>query len=611
MSQEACAAQSLLNGDSERITRGGYVYVGENTDASTAPQQTEALPRRRKHFLVGALFLSPLLAGAFVLLGRLTSTTFKLRQLEVTSRLPISQDEIIGASDLGIVTTDAESETGCKLQKLRDEEGDCGGNDVHGKSLHTGSASKCLERCLDVAGCKFFIYWPGKARSEHDCYPKRICNSNTGGGQAYAYTARSCAQFHDEASCGAYGCPPYTPGNSCQCNDGCERHNNCCTDYATCHFAVTVAAATTTPITTVPPTTASEDENRETRTEASDDVDGSALAHEEPTDIEAVETTADPAMNTTTTWTPFMPEISDDETVVYPKVSATSSCGQKTQSFYMYRAQDNDEYPLINFNAADLAGVMWYLHHEVVMVCPRKFNVTRIRRLKVTVQNTCNLKKIEGSQFGPYVSFDQGRCTIGGCQHFWDSYGFVVGCQHIPYNQGMWAAYCTPQPDGKCHRAHWYSLPGPCPTGTRWYKSPECLAQNPGGNCNTSGHSGDPTGARDCTYQLEEDAGEVYLDELYNWDYNCWQGHNMEYNNVTDTGANDAGGERVTFWQGIYEPDKCLNRVKAVQDKFKEKYPHMPYQIAQPDCDWYKADPGDFLHRTGSGYPRQPGDTHR
>lgn len=90
--------------------------------------------------------------------------------------------------------------TRCKLQKLRDAKGDCGGNDVHGKSLHAGSASKCLESCLDVAACKYFIYWPGKPTSAHDCYPKHICNRNTGGGEAYAYTVESCGQLHAEAA---------------------------------------------------------------------------------------------------------------------------------------------------------------------------------------------------------------------------------------------------------------------------------------------------------------------------------------------------------------------------------------------------------------------------
>merc|ERR1712087_1014618 len=99
----------------------------------------------------------------------------------------------------------------------------------------------------------------------------------------------------------------------------------------------------------------------------------------------------------------------------------------------------------------------------------------------------------EGTQFGPYVAFDNGQCTVAGCDTIWQKYGFVVGCQHIPYNQGMWAAYCTPQ-DGKCRRGHWYSLPGPCPSHNRWDKK-WCAARNDqqGGACDKV------TGDRDCT----------------------------------------------------------------------------------------------------------------
>jgi len=395
--------------------------------------------------------------------------------------------------------------SGCELKKLREAKGDCAGGDVVGQAIHAGDASKCQDLCISLDACKAFVFWPDRDADKKDCYPKQVCNTNTGDGDVYAYDAQACR----------------------------------------------------------------EEKAREDRT-----------------------------TNTT-------PGIGDDETVHYPLETEANKCGQKKMSFYMYRAQDNKEYELINFNAADLAGVLWYLHHEVVVVCPRKFNVTRIRRIKVTMQNTCKLKQLEGSQFGPYVSFDSGRCTIGGCQHFWDSYGFVVGCQHIPYNQGMWGAYCTPQADGKCHRGHWYSFPGPCPTGTRYYKSPECLAANPGGNCNDTGVAG-VTGARDCTYRIDEDAGEVYLDELYDWDYNCWLRHNMEYNNQTDSGVAIPGTPPVSFWDGIYDPEKGQKRIKAIQDKFAEKYPHMPVSIEQPICDWYKADPKDFLHHTGSG-ARRPG----
>lgn len=39
-------------------------------------------------------------------------------------------------------------------------------------------------------------------------------------------------------------------------------------------------------------------------------------------------------------------------------------------------------------NAANLAGLMWYLEHEVVFAqCPRHYNITRILRVLVGFQH--------------------------------------------------------------------------------------------------------------------------------------------------------------------------------------------------------------------------------
>ncbi|CAE8699173.1 unnamed protein product, partial [Polarella glacialis] len=48
-------------------------------------------------------------------------------------------------------------------------------------------------------------------------------------------------------------------------------------------------------------------------------------------------------------------------------------------SFYMYRAvADGAVFPPVNANTGNLAGVLWYLHNEVVIQAPRKFNISKI-----------------------------------------------------------------------------------------------------------------------------------------------------------------------------------------------------------------------------------------
>jgi len=273
---------------------------------------------------------------------------------------------------------------------------------------------------------------------------------------------------------------------------------------------------------------------------------------------------------------------------------AKSGCGTKEFQFYLYRAQGNDHYKDENINAANLAGVLYYLHHEVVMMCPRKFGVTRIRRLKVTMRNTCDLYKDRTTQFGPYSAFDRGACGTKDCSKVYTSFGSVVGCQHIPYDTGIFAAYCE-QPH--CGYAQWYSFPGPCTSEPFDGKTKECRKDDPGGFCEKV------TGERDCTYKIE-DAGSVYLDELYKtvtkyywWPEFCKS--QIEYNNKTDYGIG------VEWWDGIYSPAKCRDRYNKVIAKFKEKYPDQPSTLTEPRCDFYDSDPKGYFGATGSGFSRQ------
>jgi len=272
-----------------------------------------------------------------------------------------------------------------------------------------------------------------------------------------------------------------------------------------------------------------------------------------------------------------------------------NGCPRK-QEFYAYRVQDDKNYPDENINAASLAGALWYIHHEVVIVCPRKFGMTRIRRMKVTMQNTCELYSSTQTNFGAFKAFDSARCHVDDCAETFSRYGFIVGCQHIPFNKGIFAAYCD-KPHTACRYPHWYSFPGKCPSMDYKNKANPICQHEAGGACKNV------TGARDCTYHIEQ-AGEVTFDELYestgpshNWAAFC--AGRKEYNNQTDK------GEGVSFWDGIYSPHKCIERYDKVQAKFREKYPDMPVELDQPHCDYFKSDPiGNFLYNTGSGYSR-------
>jgi len=209
------------------------------------------------------------------------------------------------------------------------------------------------------------------------------------------------------------------------------------------------------------------------------------------------------------------------------------------------------------------------------------------RRLKVTVKNTCDLWKAKKTHFGPFFAFDSGKCHVKGCNHVWKKYGAVVGCQHIPFNTGVFAAYCMPP---KCRYAHWYSFPGDCPQHAVGHKTDSCKKEHPGGFCEHV------TGERDCTYNIE-DAGEVRLDELYEFS-GCGSGQ-MEYNNQTDRGVG------LDFWDGIYNRDRCTDRLETVAAKFKAKYPDMTASADEPWCDFYESDPKDYFFNTGSGFNRQ------
>ncbi|CAJ1363880.1 unnamed protein product [Effrenium voratum] len=195
----------------------------------------------------------------------------------------------------------------------------------------------------------------------------------------------------------------------------------------------------------------------------------------------------------------------------------------------------NDTVPdktTLNVNAANLAGVMWYLHNEVVERTPRKFGITKIIRFKAVVQTRATQPLWEkGMNFGVRFAFDSGQATgpfecgrdkygpklcqgpfnrsfdvgmhngsvVGAFE--WDTYGYFVGCNKLGH---------FPFPTYKIYYpgAVWWSLPGPCPSKNYTDWTDWCKEREPGGYCDET-----PTGQGNCTWTYE-DAGEITIDEL-------------------------------------------------------------------------------------------------
>merc|ERR1719193_2434209 len=293
-------------------------------------------------------------------------------------------------------------------------------------------------------------------------------------------------------------------------------------------------------------------------------------------------------------------------------------------------------YPMENVNVADLRGVLWYVHHEVVPGTPRKYHIDRIRRFLVRMKTTREFWNVHHRNFGPFSAFDGGRCSTPGCGDVYHQYGFVVGCQAVSLKEGAYIAdrntttACAPGSD-HCRAPLWFSLPGPCPDhGLRpadmqdqadrlsmnvsLGKSAGCLRRKPGGRCRGPGP---PTGAPDCTYAVEE-AGEISLDELAGIeDYNLFwnesryicrrdvaagirQGpcvDNDEYNWHLDRGIGNS------FWNGRLDPARCEARAQAARALFERRFPDAPAELAAPLCDFdmvYKDELSWPVNHTGA-----------
>lgn len=237
----------------------------------------------------------------------------------------------------------------------------------------------------------------------------------------------------------------------------------------------------------------------------------------------------------------------------------------------MYRVQNQQDYAPENQNMANLAGVMWYLHNEIVNNrWHRRYGKTRVQRFQVTTKATQPLAN-SGMNFGVRYAFDSGNCTGPfNCTEQFEKYGYFVGCNRV-------AEFPTQQWRDKVfyRDAVWYSLPGHCPTRSWHQHDGVCHLSEPGGHC-----AGVPTGQGNCTYSVQP-AGEVSIDEIEGIaDFGRFAAAGgWEYNNQTDRGIG------MTFWDKKYNASACDRRMKRVAQLFAQRYPDAP-ALSAPACDF-------------------------
>lgn len=242
-------------------------------------------------------------------------------------------------------------------------------------------------------------------------------------------------------------------------------------------------------------------------------------------------------------------------TTTGPRASKPASAPLRT--FYVYRAQSDDNYDLENINAGSLAGVLFYLHHEVVVwrPCGLHHNITRILRLKVTMQTTPEVYDHPFHQeFMPFMACDYGFC--GGIEYYKNT-GWVPGCQQVTWpDYGAWR-----YPVG-----FWYSFPGACPSKLVPDKTSQCRQAEPGGRCNF------PNGSRTCSWHIDW-AGEVRMADLCPSESNeaAWcKAGGKAYDFNLDRGLG------CSFWDGREDIYAGMRRVQFLKDLFAARYPGSP-----------------------------------
>jgi hypothetical protein len=253
-------------------------------------------------------------------------------------------------------------------------------------------------------------------------------------------------------------------------------------------------------------------------------------------------------------------------------------------SFFGYRAvSSEDDFGFTNVNVGNLAGVMWYLHNEVIVEQPRKFGITRIVRAKFRVTAPDELLPV-GMHFGVRFAYDSGMCNgagneewqgNGSCDPFYRKYGFFVGCNNLNNYPFPMASQGYPN---HYPGARWYSLPGE-----------SCCGE------------GDivPTGEPECLYSYEL-AGEINISEMVGIE---------DYDTFVSQGGKEYvygkdAGEWCSFWDKKFDTDACEDRLQAARRTFAKNFRGLyskdfkELDDQEPPCDFdcyrfYDGDPYD------------------
>jgi len=249
-----------------------------------------------------------------------------------------------------------------------------------------------------------------------------------------------------------------------------------------------------------------------------------------------------------------------------PPPSLSDPSNAPLLTFYVYRVQSDETWPLTNKNAGNLAGMMWYLHNEIVWHEGGRHGtyfshpVTRLSKYRIQMKATQPLYDL-GMDFGVVNEFDSNQCSGPfACENL-QSYGGTVGCE--TWQRGNPNNFPHQQWDGENHYpdATWYSFP------VQGHNCPPGVA---------------PTGAGDCTYTFQH-MGDITIDELEgisNYAAFARDG-GREYDPRTDNGVH------LSFWAHIADSRFCQWRVDQAKRLFSERYPDQP-DLPEPVCNFNK-----------------------